>query len=283
MSKYAQYNTIILNNISTKTSKIIELLPNNLNKQGIRRHIIRLKKKNSSKFENNTKIKTTTMSIANPKTFLEKSVLVIADLHAPFTLDTYLKHCIHTRNKFKCKYVIFIGDLIDNSASSYHELDPNGFSASQELNLAIEQLRDWYKAFPDAVVLTGNHDVIPNRKAKTAGLDRRWIKEHKEVLQVPNWIFKDKHIQDNILYVHGHKHKEAYIECLRQQMPVVSGHRHTKCYAKYQSRNLWGLQVGIGFDKYKYAFEYAGASTEDCIENVGVVYDRVPILQPLYR
>ena len=68
-----------------------------------------------------------------------KNVLVIGDLHLPFTLKGYLEHCIETYYKHNCNEVVFIGDIIDNHASSYHETDPDGHSAGQELKLAIQQ------------------------------------------------------------------------------------------------------------------------------------------------
>jgi len=47
-----------------------------------------------------------------------KNVLVIGDLHLPFSLDGYLEHCINTYKQYNCNEVVFIGDIIDNHASS---------------------------------------------------------------------------------------------------------------------------------------------------------------------
>ena len=49
-----------------------------------------------------------------------KNVLVIGDLHLPFTLDGYLEHCIKTYYKYKCDTVVFIGDILDLHFTSYH-------------------------------------------------------------------------------------------------------------------------------------------------------------------
>jgi hypothetical protein len=48
---------------------------------------------------------------------------------------------------------VFIGDIIDNHASSYHETDPDGMSAGHELRLAIQNIKKWYEAFPKASVI----------------------------------------------------------------------------------------------------------------------------------
>lgn len=237
----------------------------------------------SSNFiENKINKITENMRIKSSSKYIESSILVIPDLHLPFILPNFLEHCISVRNKFKCKHIIFIGDILDNHYSSYHETNPNGYSALQELELAIEHLKLWVEYFQDAIVIKGNHDVLPTRKAITSGLANRWIRPFKEVLDTPNWEFLDEYELQDIIFTHGHLTKEAFQECLLRQKPVVSGHRHGKCYIKYQTNKLWGMQVGIGFDKTKYAFNYAG-NTTTWVENVAVIFDRVPILQPFRK
>ena len=78
----------------------------------------------------------------------ETRVLVIGDLHEPFCLDNYLQHCIESYAKYNCNKVVFIGDVIDNHYSSYHETDPNGMGAADELEYAIERLSKWHTALP---------------------------------------------------------------------------------------------------------------------------------------
>ena len=70
----------------------------------------------------------------------ETRVLCIGDLHEPFCLDGYLEFCIEMYKKYNCNKVVFIGDVIDNHYSSYHETDVNGLSGGQELDLAIEKI-----------------------------------------------------------------------------------------------------------------------------------------------
>lgn len=276
MSIYHIYNRLIHSNLDKTTNKIANLIQEkdpSLKLHSTQRYVRKYKQR--LRINNEITKRSSTNSTNN--------VLIIADLHAPFSLEGYLEYCIEIYNKFNCGKVIFIGDLIDNSASSYHELNPNGYSAREELNLAIDQIREWYKHFPEAIVLNGNHDCLNHRKAKTSGLDKRWIKENKEVLQVSNWTFLDNYIYNGVFYTHGHQTKEAFQECLLRQMPVVSGHRHSKCYIKYQTSNLWGMQVGVGFNKDAYAFDYARGNTTQWIENVSVVLNNVPILQPFTK
>jgi predicted phosphodiesterase len=51
----------------------------------------------------------------------ESRVLVIGDLHCPFEKEGYLEFCKEQYKKWKCNQVVFIGDIIDNHYSSYHD------------------------------------------------------------------------------------------------------------------------------------------------------------------
>ena len=76
-----------------------------------------------------------------------RNILVVGDLHCPFDLDEYLDHCVEQYYKWNCNQVVFIGDIIDSHGFSYHEPDPDGLSAGDELKYAIKRVSRWYKAF----------------------------------------------------------------------------------------------------------------------------------------
>ena len=203
-------------------------------------------------------------------------VLVIGDIHEPFCLDGYLQHCKNIYKDFNCNKVVFIGDIIDSHYSSFHSTDPDGMSAKDELNLSIKKLRKWHKAFPKATVIIGNHDRIVARKALANGISAKWIKEYKDVLEVPTWNFKTDETIDNVLYVHG-EGATAFTKAKTLFQSVVAGHTHTKCYIEYMN-NIFGMQVGCGVDKDSYAMAYAKNYAPPQIA-CGVVLDgKLPIL-----
>ena len=103
-------------------------------------------------------------------------LLIIGDLHEPFCLDKYFAFCKKLYKKKNCNRVLFIGDIIDSHYSSFHEQDPDGMSAGDELDLSIKKVKRWYRAFPKADVVIGNHDRIVSRKAFSAGVSKRWIR-----------------------------------------------------------------------------------------------------------
>lgn len=207
-------------------------------------------------FKFKDKIKAPTLEVRKSKT--GKNVLAIGDLHLPFGLEGYLEHCIETYNKYKCNEVVFIGDIIDNHASSYHETDPDGHSAGQELRLAISQVKLWYNAFPKASVIIGNHDRLIMRKAYSSGLSKLWIKDYADVLGTPNWKFIESIEIDNVLYIHG-EGGTARSRARRDLQSIVQGHLHSQAYIEWivgSKFKIFGMQLGCGVNAKSYAMAY---------------------------
>lgn len=188
----------------------------------------------------------------------ERRILVIGDLHEPFCLDGYLEFCQETYANYNCNQVIFIGDIIDNHYSSYHETDPNGMGAGDELQLAIDRVQDWARAFPVADVTIGNHDRIIMRKAFSSSIPREWIKSYNEVLGT-SWNWTERVEYDNVQYVHG-EGGTARTKMKNDLMSTVQGHIHTQAYTEYhvgKNFKIFGMQVGCGVDSSSYAAAYA--------------------------
>ena len=188
----------------------------------------------------------------------ESRVLVIGDLHEPFCLKEYLDHCKHIYAKHNCNRVVFIGDVIDNHYSSYHDTDPDGMGGLDELELAIKRLKRWHKAFPKADVTIGNHDRLIRRKAFTGGIPKQWIKEYAEVLNVIGWNFTDRVVIDGVQYIHGESGK-ASKKAKDDMMSTVQGHRHTEMFTEFvvgANFKVFGCAVGCGIDNKSYAMAY---------------------------
>ena len=189
-----------------------------------------------------------------------RNVLVIGDLHEPFGLDAYLDFCIEQYKKWNCTQTILIGDIIDNHYSSFHEVNIDAqYTGKTELEYAIKRIARWYKAFPIATVLIGNHDRIIMRKAQTSAIPSKWIKSYKEVLEVPNWEFVERYEQDNVQYIHG-EGGTARTKCRADMMNTVQGHLHTQAYTEHyvgKKFRVYGTQVGCGIDHDSYAMAYA--------------------------
>ena len=196
------------------------------------------------------------------------NVLVIGDLHEPFCLDKYLEFCVSKYEQFDCTEVVMIGDCLDNHYSSFHEVNIDAeYSGKQELELAIERIARWYKEFPKATVIIGNHDRMVMRKAQTSAIPSKWIKSYKEVLEVPGWNFVERYVKDGVQYLHG-EGGTARTKCRADMMNTVQGHLHTQCYTEhYVGRNfrVFGTQVGTGINFTNLSFNYAKAGKKPAI------------------
>jgi hypothetical protein len=205
------------------------------------------------------------------------NVLFIPDLHAPFIKDGFLEFCKDQRDKYNCGTIIFAGDIVDGHAWSYHEHDPDGLSVGDELDSAKKQLQSWYTEFPEAIVLMGNHDLLIQRKAKTIGLSKQFIKGFGEVLEAPKtWNFKLEHIKDNVLYKHG-SIGDAFKVAKSSRMSTCQGHFHSKTFVQWsvsEKDAIFGLQVGWGADRHQYAFDYGKSFTEKPILSCGIILDK---------
>ena len=212
------------------------------------------------------------------------NVLIIGDLHAPFTLPKYLSFCLEQQRKYQCGKVIFIGDIIDNHYSSYHESDPDGMSAGDELDKAIEQVQKYYKAFPVATVIIGNHDRLVYRKAFSGGVSKRWIKEYKDVLNVPNWEFVESIELFNVNINHG-EGGTARTKMKKELQSQIQGHLHSDFYVEYivgKNFRIFGMQVGCGVDHKSYAMAYGKNFKKPAI-GCGVLLNKgnLPIIIPM--
>jgi UDP-2,3-diacylglucosamine pyrophosphatase LpxH len=214
----------------------------------------------------------------------EENVLVVGDLHEPFCLEEYFDFCLETYYKYGCNKVVFIGDIIDNHFSSFHDTDPDGLSAGDELEFAIKRLKKWHDAFPNAYVTIGNHDRLMMRKAFSAGLSKRWIRDYKDVLECPTWNFVDEIEINDVLYIHG-EGGQARARIKNEMQSIVQGHIHTSAYVEWNvgaKYRVFGMQVGSGIDRHSYAMAY-GKNFKKPVISCGVVLSdgKLPIVVPM--
>jgi predicted phosphodiesterase len=206
---------------------------------------------------------------------------VIGDMHVPFEKIGYVDFLKQVFKEYKVDTVVCIGDLVDNHAVSYHEADPDGLSSGDEVDEVMHALTYVYKTFPDVTMLLGNHDKLPERKAKTAGLSNRFIKSFSEMWRTPKgWdIYPDYVEIDGVHYTHGTglSGRNAAINLsLIKGQSVVMGHVHSfggVQYRRNKNGTFFGLNVGCGVDEESYAMEYAKAYVHSPTLGCGVVVD----------
>lgn len=208
------------------------------------------------------------------------NILVIGDTHIPYHHPEYLQFCLDIQRKWNCGKVIHIGDLLDFNSTSFHPVNPNSLSPYFEMEIAKLEIENWKKAFPDMVVLMGNHDRRISRKLFDSQISSHWQISLKDVLNV-NWEFLPDYEYNGIYFCHG-EGTTARITCLQKQQPVVQGHRHGESYIDFPARNLFAIQVPIGIDRKQLAFEYAKADTKEWMIGATVILNsKTPIIERL--
>lgn len=207
-------------------------------------------------------------------------VLVIGDIHAPFSHRYYLDFLCDTYRAWQCDTVVCIGDEVDFHALSKYPQDPNGYGAGDELINAIAALRPYYEAFPHVQVVTSNHTARPLRKAFEAGIPAQFIKDYKSFLDAPpGWTWSRSVEIDGVLYHHGEGYSGAlgaYKAAMNAMRSTVIGHIHSHggvTYIQTEFDRLFALNVGCGVDIEAYAFAYGKNCAFKPTLGCGVVLD----------
>ena len=208
-------------------------------------------------------------------------VLVVPDLHQPFTHPGGLDFCLGIQKRVKCKTVVLIGDVVDNHSLSFFDHDPDGYSPKDEINEAKRRLRDWYKAFPEVFLCRGNHDSLVDRKGRHVGLPSEVFKPFREIWDLPKgWRDDWSWTIDGVLYKHGTglSGPNAHIKAATDsRMSTVIGHTHSTLAVNYlcsDSSRIFALNCGSLIDTRSYAFAYGKDFTKKPVSGCAVVTDR---------
>jgi len=214
-------------------------------------------------------------------------VLVIGDVHLPAERGDYLDFCKGLRKKYKTKQVVFIGDILDHHAVSFHQKHPEADSATAEYHRAISKLKEWKKAFPKAKVCIGNHDERIHRLASASGIPSMYLRDYKDVFDTPNWEWGYEWVIDNVSYIHGTGSRTGVCPALTQakarMQSTVCGHIHsTGSVAWSQGPNntkLFGFNVPCGVDRDHILMYYGKNFLRKPVNGAGVVINGKPYLE----
>lgn len=219
-------------------------------------------------------------------------VLVIGDTHCAGMLKKYPAFLSNVYKEYRCNRVVHIGDAVDNSSISFHDKHPGMCSPAEEYKKAKAQLHELYSRFPKLDLITGNHDALSERQATAAGLLPDWIRDFRDLWDVPKWKVHPRfgYVEiDGCRYEHGDAGKGGQFGALKTAQArfqsIIMGHLHGQAGVWWHANGnarVFGLAVGCGIDWKLLQFEYGIKFTSKPVIGCGVVLDgKLPIFVPM--
>lgn len=216
-------------------------------------------------------------------------ILFISDMHIPYHNKRTLNFLQEMKDKYKPTRIVCLGDEVDNHALSFHDSDPDLFSAGHELSKALPIVAELKAMFPIMDLIDSNHGSLAYRRAKAHGIPRHYIKAYNAVLEVDSgWTWHDDLVIDlpdgQLVYVHHGKTAEAIKTAQLYGMSHVSGHYHEKFGVSYFStpgKLLWGMNSGCLIDNNSLAFAYNRINPKRPIIGTSLIIDGVPVLEAM--
>ena len=220
-------------------------------------------------------------------------VLIIGDTHCPALDLRYVDFLLEIYDQWQCDKVIHIGDLVDNTALSFHLKKPQQKDPLAEYEKAMGQVEILTSAFPKVTMLLGNHDVLPYRWAAEVGIPEEMMRDFGSIFNLPKgWNVLPRyaqHVVDRVIYQHGDRGRGGRMSAMNNAKAefrsVVQGHFHAQAgiefYANLGTR-IFGMQVGCGTDWKHASMEYGIKFSQKPILSCGVVLDgQTPIVEPM--
>lgn len=230
--------------------------------------------------------------LVEPKTGRKEDnsrILFISDLHIPYHHPDSFDFLRYLKDKYKPTRVICLGDELDKHSLSYHDSDPDLYSAGHELEVSIAFIQELEEIFPKMDILESNHGSLVWRKAKTNGIPKHYIKSYNDVLGVGKdwrWHFDmTLDLPDGTqCYVHHGKASDVLKLSQQMGMSAVQGHYHTDLGARFWANPnglYFGMQCGCLIDRESYAFAYSNVNIKKQLIGTGLIIDSLPVIEPM--
>ena len=207
------------------------------------------------------------------------------DLHGPYNHPEAIEFLSWVRDFRGCQErVVNVGDLFDFHAQSRFVSELDAYSPKEEYKKALEFTKQYTDAFPVGDIVLGNHDQIPQRGMKEAGILVDHLEDDHKLYGLPDsWnIHKMYHVVKpyswNVLVEHGIGSGGMY-GCANTSKEkgcsYVQGHTHSAAAVIYKSTysgTTFGMNVGCLVDGGSLAMRYGKYGTKKGVLACGVVY-----------
>lgn len=220
-----------------------------------------------------------------------RRILVVGDLHAPYTHPDAIDFLRSVRDEYAPDMVIQMGDETDGHAISFHDADPNLDSAGVELEKAKAVLEEVYALFPNLLVCDSNHGSLVYRRAKAHGLPVQFIKKYRDILfpehGAPAWSWADAWVLNTPLGPVRFQHQvsgDFMLNASHERTSLVLGHEHGRFEVQYAASSTalyFGAYAGCLIDRKSMAFAYGKLHRKKPILGCMVITDGCPALIPM--
>jgi len=218
-------------------------------------------------------------------------ILVVGDLHAPYTHVGAMPFLESVRDAYCPDMVVQVGDETDGHAISFHDSDPNLDSAGVELEKAKLVLEELHELFPNLLVCDSNHGSLVYRRAKAHGLPVQFIKKYRDILfpehGAPAWSWADAWVLNTPLGPVRFQHQvsgDFMLNASHERTSLVLGHEHGRFEVQYAASSTalyFGAYAGCLIDRKSMAFAYGRLTRKKPILGVMVITEGCPQLIPM--
>ncbi len=192
-----------------------------------------------------------------------KAVLLVSDLHFPYTHRDSLKFLDAVSNEYCPDIILSAGDEVDGHAISFHDSDSSLFNADKELEVALKHIEGLHKLFPKMFLCESNHGSLITRRLKSQGLPIRHLMPMAELYSTPKWEWFDDFLlttRQNLPVYICHGKTGAYNKLAKEQgCSAIQGHFHGKFEITWAKSNIYerfNMFIGCLIDYQSRAFAY---------------------------
>ena len=216
-------------------------------------------------------------------------ILFLSDLHFPYHHKNTFEFLQMLKDRYQPTRIIGLGDELDHHAMSFHDSDPDLFSAGDELKASLKYIKQLEEMFPEMTLLDSNHGSMMFRKSKHHGIPRHYLKSYNEVLGVSDkWQWVNDLVLDlpdgQRVYCHHGKSADAIKTSQAMSMSHVCGHFHEKFGVQYWANPnglFFAINSGCLIDDSNYAFAYNNTNLKRPLIGTSLIIDGVPILEAM--
>ena len=226
----------------------------------------------------------------------DRPYLLISDTQAVYHHQRALEFCLYIQKHYKIPndHVIHQGDELDLHNASMHPKNPESpHSATMEIKLAQEWVKEWASYFPKMMVCISNHGLRWVRKATHAEIPSQCLRSYKEIFKIPDsWVYKEEWViptKHKFRAIHGMGYsgiQGARMAAIDAGMSTSIGHLHSHAsinFIRTAGLSIWSMNTGSLIDTESFAFSYGKYNRlKPCIGASVVLNDgSLPIWIPL--